>query len=64
MTAVTPPDGAIDVDAIAADWFARRRSGTMTAAEDCELQLWLARDARNREAFATAEAVWQRVGAR
>jgi len=52
-----------DIDTLAAGWFARQRSGQMTPAERCELELWLARAAAHREALAVAQAAWQRLEA-
>lgn len=49
------------IDEEAAAWFARRRSGQMTAADIAELELWLARDAEHRQAFDMAERMWSEV---
>lgn len=49
------------IDEEAAAWFARRRSGQMTAADVAELELWLARDTEHRHAFDLAERMWSEV---
>ncbi|HEX6860794.1 MAG TPA: FecR domain-containing protein [Caulobacteraceae bacterium] len=46
----------------AADWFALKRSGAMTAAELVEFQAWLEASEDNRAAFAEAEESWAMAG--
>jgi transmembrane sensor len=48
--------------AAAADWFALRRSGLITAEAQAQLQTWLA-DPANRAAYADVEATWVLVDA-
>lgn len=48
---------AQEIDRIAADWAARIDRAPLSAAEDAELEQWLARDARHAGAFARARAV-------
>lgn len=48
--------------AAAADWFAHRRSGAMTAAQARELEAWL-EDLDNRAAFEAVAQTWALVGA-
>ncbi len=43
----------------AAGWFARKRSGVMTAQELCELQAWLDQEPANAEAFRLVTATWE-----
>ncbi len=47
----------------AADWFALKRSGAMSAAQLLEFQAWCDADAQNREAFEEAEQSWLMAGA-
>lgn len=54
-----PLDATIE---IAADWFARRRSGKMTAAELAELQAWL-EEPDHAEAFRDVARGWEAAGA-
>ncbi len=51
------------IDEVAAEWFARRRSGEMTAAEVAEFGQWLARDEEHRRAFEIAERMWSEIDA-
>ena len=46
------------VDAAAARWFARKRSGTMSAHEAEALEVWLARDPEHRAVFDQTEYWW------
>src|SRR5262249_37675676 len=57
------PTPAPDMDMIAASWFARRRSGEMSAADVADFELWLAQDAAHREAYDLAERMWSGVEA-
>lgn len=52
-----------DVRDIAARWFARRRSGTMTEAETLALTRWLEEDAAHREAYLSVRRSWLGAGA-
>lgn len=47
----------------AAQWFAQREAGGMTAEDEARLAQWLARDLRHRRAFDRAEAMWQALEA-
>ncbi|MGE5565216.1 MAG: FecR family protein [Parcubacteria group bacterium] len=60
MTA--PAEAPRDVLETATDWFARRRSGEMTAAEAQALDAWLAEDEAHAEAFAAAGRIWSSSG--
>jgi transmembrane sensor len=60
MTA--PLEQVPDVLETATDWFARRRSGDITAAEAQALEAWLAADPAHAEAFAAAERMWADTG--
>lgn len=46
------------IEEAAGAWFARRRSGAMTAAETRALDAWLAEDARHAAAFEAIERAW------
>jgi transmembrane sensor len=46
------------IEEAAGAWFARRRSGAMTAAEAKALDAWLAEDARHADAFEAIERSW------
>lgn len=48
---------------LAGEWFARRRSGRMTAAEARELERWLVGDADNRAAMEQIERAWLNIEA-
>jgi transmembrane sensor len=48
-----------DRDEIATAWFARRRSGSMPAAEAAELEAWLAADPANRAAYDAVDLTWR-----
>ena len=48
-----------DRDEIATVWFARRRSGSMPAAELAELEAWLAADPANRAAYDAVDLTWR-----
>ena len=47
----------------AADWFARKRSGKMTADELQELHVWLTRSPDNAAAFQEVAGAWDLAGA-
>ena len=47
--------------AIAARWFARRRSGGLTAEESAELDAWLDADPGHRQAFRDLQVAWRDV---
>ena len=47
----------------AADWFARKRSGKMTAEELQELHVWLTRSPEHAAAFQEVAGAWDAVGA-
>lgn len=55
MNATPEPD---DMRRIAADWFARKRSGQMSAAEAHELEAWLAADPERQAALDAVELMW------
>lgn len=57
MNADALPSPATTLDT-AAGWFARKRSGVMTAQELCELQAWLDEEAAHAEAFRLVMATW------
>ena len=46
------------IEALAARWFARKRSGEMTPAEAAELEAWLAADPEHRALYDQAEYWW------
>ena len=46
------------IEAAAARWFARKRSGEMTPAESAELEAWLAADPEHRALYDQAEYWW------
>ena len=48
-----------DRDEVATAWFARQRSGAMTASDVVELEGWLASDPANRAAFDAVELTWR-----
>jgi transmembrane sensor len=52
-----------DRDEIATAWFARRRSGAMTAEGAAELETWLEADPANRAAFDAVELTWRAADA-
>lgn len=52
-------DPNADRDEVATAWFARRRSGAMTAAENGQLEAWLDADPANRAAFDAVELTWR-----
>ena len=56
MTRPDPEDDAIE--AAACDWFARRRSGEMTAKDERDLEAWLALDPAHRAALEEVERAW------
>ncbi|BAV63093.1 hypothetical protein SCLO_1000530 [Sphingobium cloacae] len=47
----------------AAQWFAERESGDMTAQDEARFRQWLAADPRHARAFERAAAVWQSMDA-
>ncbi|HEX6860708.1 MAG TPA: FecR domain-containing protein [Caulobacteraceae bacterium] len=57
MTASPAPE-AETIQGQATTWFARRRSGAMTAKEAAALEAWLDADLRHRLAFEAVEALW------
>lgn len=57
MTDVSSNAVATDVE-MAAEWFARRRSGHMSLQEARELELWLDRDSSHRSAFQAVTRAW------
>ncbi len=57
-----PAEQTRDVLETATDWFARRRSGGMSAAEGAELEAWLAADPAHADAFAAAGRMWADTG--
>jgi len=59
MTArLTPVETAETPRQVAARWFARRRSGTITADELAELEAWLAADPARRTAYEHLARLW------
>jgi transmembrane sensor len=52
-----------DRDEIATAWFARRRSGAITAAQAAELEAWLADDPANRAAYDAVDLTWRAADA-
>ncbi|HEX5777003.1 MAG TPA: FecR domain-containing protein [Caulobacteraceae bacterium] len=52
-----------DRDEIATAWFARRRSGVMTAEEGARLETWLDADPANRAAYDAVELTWRAADA-
>ena len=46
------------LETTASRWFARKRSGEMTAAEGAELDAWLAADPEHRALYDQAEYWW------
>lgn len=48
-----------DRDEIATAWFARRRSGAVTAEENAELERWLSSDPANRAAYDAVDLTWR-----
>jgi transmembrane sensor len=52
-----------DVRDIAADWFARRRSGAFTGADQAELDDWLDADPDHADAYAAVERAWSGAAA-
>ena len=46
------------IEAAACDWFARRRSGEMTARDERDLEAWLALDPAHRAALEEVERAW------
>ena len=60
MTA--PAHQSADPLETATDWFARRRSGEMTAADAQALEAWLAADPVHAEAYQAAERMWLDTG--
>jgi transmembrane sensor len=55
---MTPAPEINDVRRTAADWFARKRSGRMTAEEARELEAWLAADFERQAALESVELMW------
>lgn len=56
---MTTPDFEDDaIEAAACDWFARRRSGEMTAKDERDLEGWLALDPAHRAALEEVERAW------
>jgi len=56
---MTHPDFDDDaIEAAACDWFARRRSGEMTARDERDLDAWLALDPAHRAALEEVERAW------
>jgi transmembrane sensor len=51
-------NGTPSVIDIAAEWFARRRSGAMSLQEACELEAWLESAMANHEAFLSVCRTW------
>ncbi len=58
-----PLDLQGDADDVATAWFARRRSGAMTADEAARLEAWLAADPAHRAAFDATELTWKAADA-
>lgn len=52
-----------DVRDVAADWFARRRSGSFTGAEQRALDAWLDADPAHAEAYFAIDRAWNGAGA-
>jgi transmembrane sensor len=46
------------IEAVACDWFARRRSGEMSARDERDLEAWLALDPAHRAALEEVERAW------
>jgi transmembrane sensor len=61
MTSSAPETLPEDALATAARWFARRRSGELTATETQELDAWLAASPDHREAFRDLQIAWRDV---
>jgi len=51
-----------DIEARAAAWFARRESGTWTAADQRELEVWLEAATAHRVAYVRITTAWERSG--
>ncbi len=47
-----------DVDGLAANWFSRMRSGTLTESDEAALEAWLDHDPANRSAYDAVERTW------
>lgn len=56
-------DAGADRDDIATAWFARRRSGALTAQGAVELEAWLEADPANRAAWDAVELTWRAADA-
>lgn len=56
----TPPE-AISIDDVAGDWFARRRSGRMTAAEAEAMRAWLGAAPDHQVAMDRIERAWTSI---
>ncbi|MGE5565142.1 MAG: FecR family protein [Parcubacteria group bacterium] len=52
-----------DIRDIAADWFARRRSGAFTGRDQAELDAWLDADPEHAQAYAAIERAWSGAAA-
>lgn len=63
MSSTDGSPGQDEIDTQAAAWFARTRSGEMTAGEIAAHQRWLARSVHHRTAFARMAACWDRMEA-
>lgn len=47
-----------DVDGLAANWFSRMRSGSLSASDETALEDWLDHDPANRSAYDAVERTW------
>jgi len=57
----TPAEVQPSTAFLAAKWFARRRSGEMTAEEAQALETWLSEDTPHRQAFRNLQVAWRDV---
>jgi len=58
---MSAPEAVLDIDDIAAAWFARQRAGEMTAQEAADLEAWLDADPEHRAALDALSRAWERA---
>jgi transmembrane sensor len=54
--------GSAEIDAAAAEWFARREGGRWNAADQAQLEAWLDASTGNRIAYIRIHTAWERSG--
>jgi len=59
---MNPSKDSVEIEATAADWFAKREGGRWRAEDQAHLEVWLDASTANRIAYIRLQAAWERSG--